>query len=90
MAKMDKQIWDVADNMQQNGSFNIKSLYRFLDDIFSIFIGSTKKLHQFLEQINKLHPHMKFTMQHTTLENENINVNVCPLPLSHSSTLHAP
>lgn len=38
----------------------------FLDDLFSIFIGTTKKLHNFFEEINQIHPNIKFTMDHTT------------------------
>ena len=43
---------------------------RFLDDIFQIFCGSTRQLHNFIEEINKIHPNIKFTMTHTTPDNE--------------------
>ena len=48
----------------------IKFLKRFLDDLFLIFQGSTKELHLFLEEINKIHPSIQFTMEHTELESE--------------------
>jgi hypothetical protein len=34
-------------------------------------VGKTKILHVFLEEINELHPSVKFTMQHTTSKTEN-------------------
>ena len=43
---------------------------RFLDDIFQIFQGTTKELHKLFDSINQIHPTLKFTLQHTTLENE--------------------
>ena len=43
---------------------------RFLDDLFQIFTGTTKELHQLYDEINKIHPTLKFTMVHTTIENE--------------------
>ena len=35
-----------------------------------IFQGTTKKLHQLFDDMNKIHPTLKFTMQHTTLNSE--------------------
>ena len=43
---------------------------RFLDDIFAIFEGTTKELHELFEAINQIHPTLKFTMQHTSIESE--------------------
>ena len=43
----------------------------FLDDFFFIFVGSTKKLHKFLNEVNKINPSIQLTMNHTSLENEN-------------------
>ena len=31
-----------------------------------MFIGSSKQLHRFFEDMNKLHPTLKFTLTHTT------------------------
>ena len=45
-------------------------LKRFLDDIFQIFVGSTKDLHKFFDEINNIHPTLKFTLSHTTLKYE--------------------
>ena len=38
----------------------------FLDDMFKIFIGKTKQLHKLFENMNKIHPTLKSTMNHTT------------------------
>ena len=43
---------------------------RFLDDIFKIFVGSTKQFHKLFEELNTIHPTIKFTMTHTTNPNE--------------------
>ena len=45
-------------------------LKRFFDDYFMIFRGSTKKLHALFAEINLLHPTIKLTMNHTTIQNE--------------------
>ena len=47
-----------------------KLLKRFLDDIFMIFTGSVRALHVLFEEINKIHPKIKFTMAHTTPDNQ--------------------
>ena len=39
---------------------------RFLDDIFLIFQGTIENLHKFFEEINMIHPTIKFTMTNTT------------------------
>ena len=45
---------------------------RFLDDIFKIFVGTTKQLHQFFDEMNQIHPTLKFTFNHTSPSNERI------------------
>ena len=47
-----------------------KILKRFLDDLFQIYEGTTKQLHQIYDEINQLHPTLKFTMEHTSIPNE--------------------
>ena len=42
----------------------------FLDDLFFIFEGSTRSFHDLMEEINNIHPNIKFTYQHTTPESE--------------------
>ena len=58
-------------------------LKRFLDDLFTIFIGSTKQLHKKWKVMNKIHPSVQFTMQHTTPETENVYDN-CGCEKFHS------
>ena len=48
----------------------IELLMKFLVDYFLIFVGSTKELHEHFERINRCHPTMKFTINHTSLVNE--------------------
>ena len=57
-----------------------KALFkRFLDDLFFLFIGSTKELHELFNKINNLHPTNRFTMNHTMLEHE-AKENRCNCP----------
>ena len=37
-----------------------------------LFIGSTKKLHELLDKINKINPTIQLTMNHTSLKNESL------------------
>ena len=57
-------IIDLA-SFFHNGTSPIMFLKRFLDDIFMVYTGSIETLHQFLGELNKLHPTIKFTMNHT-------------------------
>ena len=67
MAKnIDEQIRKIAEKYQENGEIPLKSMKRFLDDIFLIFIGTIQNLHKFFQEINTIHPQIKFTMSHTT------------------------
>ena len=65
MAKIDKLILEAAAK-QKSGVFPLRMFKRFLDDIFTIFCGTVEELHQFLSDINKLHPNIKFTLEHTS------------------------
>jgi hypothetical protein len=64
LAKIDEQI------RQLNHGGNLLMFKRFLDDLFQIFVGTTKQLHQFFKEINQIHPTMKFTMSHTSVDSE--------------------
>ena len=52
------------------GNIPLPLLKRFSDDILTIFIGSTKNLHKFINEINNIHPSINFTMSHTSVEGE--------------------
>ena len=72
--QIDKRILSLA--LQLNGD-NLSYLLlfkQFLDDLFMIFRGSTKKLHILFEAINKIHPNIKFTMSHTTNYDEPLHM----------------
>ena len=44
---------------------NNASTHWFLDDMFQIFLGTTKQLHNLWNYMNKIHPLVKFILQHT-------------------------
>ena len=74
MAKrIDKKIWEIADKLRKQINFNsplLLLLKRFLDDLFLVFQGTTKQIHQLLDKINKIHKNIQFTMQHIKNKNE--------------------
>ena len=41
---------------------------RFIDDIFLIFLGTTKQIQSMKDFMNNLHPTIKFTFEHSTQE----------------------
>ena len=62
MAIIDDKILEIAENF---GMSPVMFLRRFLDDIFMIWTGSITDLHLFIQQINEIHPSIKFTLSHT-------------------------
>ncbi len=64
--KIDKKMWELAEKFKTEGEVPIKFLKRFLDDIFTVFLGSIKTLHEFINELNQVHTNLKFTMTHTT------------------------
>ena len=70
MAKIDKKIEQLIETLKETENISVECLNRFLDDLFSIFIGTTKQLHKLWEMMNQIHPSVEFTMLHTTPENE--------------------
>ena len=67
---MDEQIRNLAGKYQDQNSQKLLVLKRFLDDYISIFRGSTKKLHDFFDELNTIYPTIKLTMSHTSIPNE--------------------
>ena len=65
MSFIDEDIKRKAMNFAINMTNPLSFFKRFLDDILMIWTGSYEDLHKFLEQINTIHPSIKFTMQHT-------------------------
>ena len=80
--RIDPSIKQLA-KIYTEGNVSLRILKRFLDDIFSIFVGTTKNLHKFIEENNKIHHAIKFTMSHTSIINEDTNLR-CSCPPQHS------
>ena len=74
--KIDSQISEIFQKYETQ-SFDF--MKRFLDDIFKIFVGSTADLHKIFEEMNLVHPSIKFTMSHTS-NNKEPNHLKCSCP----------
>jgi hypothetical protein len=70
MAKIDKKIMEIIEEMKSTEAISVRSFHRFLDDLFKICIGTTKQLHILWNYMNQIHPSIKFTLQHTTPKTE--------------------
>ena len=70
MAKIDTKIWDISEKLKKEEKVTMSCLFRFLDDLLSIYLGSTRSLHRLWDEMNQIHPSVKFTLQHTTPDNE--------------------
>ena len=68
--KIYKYILKLINKYYKNRNMKLLLFKRFLDDLFFIFSGSTKTLHLFVEEVNRIHPNIQFTMEHTTIPNE--------------------
>jgi len=67
---MAKQVDPKIEEVATQNAGELKFLKRFLDDLFLIFKGTSKELHHFFEQINRINPSIKFTMTHTANNTE--------------------
>ena len=66
MAKMlETEIQLMATEFNKDGNESMKLFKLFLDEIFTIFVGTTRDLHKLLDEINKIHPNMNLTMSHS-------------------------
>ena len=68
--RLNIQITKLAEKYGEKGNSAFLLFKRFLDDLIQIFQGSTKQLHTLFEEINKIHPTLKFTMSHTSIKDE--------------------
>ena len=66
MNKIDKLLKTLAKNLTENGEDPIRLFKRFLDDIFIVWKGTIEELQTFLEEMNSLHPTIKFTAELTS------------------------
>ena len=64
MSDVDDKIYKLAQDIAVTEN-PIRILKRFLDDIFMIWKGKLTDLERFLDEINNLHPTIKFTYEHT-------------------------
>ena len=64
--KIDNRIIYLAQAYGTNTTNPLTMFKRFLDDIFSIFKGSTKDLHKLFDEMNEMHESIKFTMNHSS------------------------
>ena len=69
---VDPEITNLAHKFDTNEQKVMQLLKKFLDDYFSIFNGSTKNLHLLWDEMNKISPSIKLTMNHTSILGENI------------------
>ena len=67
---IDPNLLEIAQQFLKDGMCPLSFLKRFLVDLFAIWSGTTKDLHKFFQEINKIHTNIKFTMKHTTPEYE--------------------
>ena len=70
MAKIYNKILALLENLKSTENISMEYLFRFLDDIFSVFEGTTKQLHLLWNMMNKLYPSVEFMLQHTTPDKE--------------------
>ena len=69
MSKIDRKIIEILKSSKEG---NIRLFKRFLDDIISIWCGTTKELDLIFDALNQIHENIKFTMSHTNPINEKI------------------
>ena len=78
--KIDIKIREIFEKYSENGQSPLRFLKRFLDDIFSIFEGSVTDIHKIFDEINTIHPNIKFTMTHTIPKSEQHQPPSCQCP----------
>ena len=68
--RVDNKILQIIEKFKNayeaNNPIMLLLLKRFLDDLFLILQGTTKQIHQLLEEFNKIHASIQFTMEHTS------------------------
>ena len=68
--RIDRKIKELGEKYGKDNKSAFLLFKRFLDDLINLFQGTTKDLHKLFDEINQIHPTLKFTMEHTTFENE--------------------
>ena len=62
---IDPKFVEIAERLYNGPEDPILRLRRFLDDFFMIWLGDIESLENFLEEINSIHPTIKFTSSYT-------------------------
>ena len=68
--RIDQKIIELGLKYGENNKSAFLLFKKFLDDLINIFKGTSKQIHKLFEEINNFHPTLKFTMCHTTPEEE--------------------
>ena len=68
LALRDSVVSNIQETIREAFIWAILFWKRFIDDIFLIFIGTTKQLQSMKDFMNNLHPTIKFTFDHSTQE----------------------
>ena len=80
MSKIDIKILEIAKKITEG---TITCYKHFLDDIFAIWVGTSKNLHKLFNAMNQIHDNVKFTMSHTS-HNEQSKDDQCECPVKTS------
>jgi hypothetical protein len=62
--RIDTAIRELGMKYGENGNSAFILFKRFLDDLFKVFQGTTKQLHKLFDEMNEIHPTLKFTISH--------------------------
>ena len=90
MAKIDTKVWEIVEKLKKTNETTMECMFWFLDDLMSVYIGSTKSLHILWEEMNKIPPLVEFTLQpHVKMKNQKTDATVKLKALYHSWTHHA-
>ena len=81
--RIDNEIEQIGHKYGQNGKSALLTFKRYLDDLFFVFNGSTKDLHRFFQEMNEIHPNLKFTISHTSILSE-IQEDKCECDIKQS------
>ena len=70
MAQIDQIIKILGSKYNDAEKEALRLLKRFFDDYFLLFVGTTRLLHKFLEEINRINSTIQLTINHASNENE--------------------
>ena len=68
--EIDPKSIALSEKYDKEGQKSLQLLKRFLDDIITLFYGTTKMLHELLDLINLINLNINLTMSHTSFPGE--------------------